>query len=236
MKGDEDMNKRRIFSLLLASILLLEVSGCMPFSPKLTDVALKMMKEKYGVEFTIVERWGGTLSSKSYGYLVTCDSFPDDKINIEVTRMDDGTIRCRDNYLSYFYYEQTKEKLNEIIGTVFQEWKLRYKIQPYLISELISSNASFDEFIKVTSIFISINVCVVDNNTDNKQQNIDTLINLFINNNIFLSCGVFYTNLSNFINIDFNNYQSYMVIDNRYNAICSFALKENGDFLYFDWS
>ena len=163
VKGDKYMNKKKIITLLLSFIFLLEISGCQSLFPKPHDVALKMMKEKYNTDFTIVGHWGASAGSKTHCYQVTCDLFPDDRIIIEVTKRKDGTVVCRDNFMSYYYRDQTMKKFNEIAGMAFSDWKLRYNIQPLLISGIVDRNSSFEDYLRATSTTFSISIKKINN-------------------------------------------------------------------------
>lgn len=115
----------------------------------INTVALEYMEQKYGEPFEYVGPWGNSMSG-THELLARCDSLQEPVlVEIENYREDDKVFR--DNYIAVKYKQQTADLLQECAESVFGEANVYYEVRKIVMSDGITADATFEDYLADTS-------------------------------------------------------------------------------------
>ena len=83
---------------------------------------LEHMEEKYDETFEFIEEKRGRAYKSGYTIRLARTQFPEADIMVTQLKDGDGSVIYLDNYMSYVYYSEAKQWIEEAIGSVFDDF------------------------------------------------------------------------------------------------------------------
>ena len=149
------MTRRILVLAMLCITLFVGGYGCMwNKKQNINDVALAYMEQKYGEPFMYESSWGGSKTGVHEMY-VRCDSFPNQRIFVEIENYNEDNRVFSDNYLAAKYEEELTSFFLEYAVNLYGEANVFYKVARISLSPDLSADASFDDYLADTCGAIS---------------------------------------------------------------------------------
>lgn len=115
-------------------------------TPTPNRLALNYMEEKYGETFTYAAPCGNSLSG-TRELLVTCNSFPDRQILVQIENFKSDNRIYRDNYLAVKYESETLEFFRSCASDFYEKCNVFYEAPTQVQSEKLTAESNFDAFL-----------------------------------------------------------------------------------------
>ena len=121
------------------------MSGCSQKNILSVNDCLSYMKDKYGIEFTLLDDNGiNEVTSSVLEIYVQCSEYPGKRILVMEERLNNGeSVVFHDNFLFVKYNEQTKATAEQFASEVYGECKV--------VCEISASGVQPDEFDSTTT-------------------------------------------------------------------------------------
>lgn len=150
------MIKRFLIAALCLTAIIFGGSGCMfslsnpnqPTEPSqnANELALAYLEEKYGEPFYYSAPYGDSMTG-TRSLLVTCNSFPDQQLLVQVEGFKTNQKVFLDNYLAVKYQSETIDFLHACISEHYPNANIFYEAPLVCQSANLSAAASFEEFL-----------------------------------------------------------------------------------------
>lgn len=132
------------------------------------DLALEYLERKYGEKFEYKQPCGNSMTG-TRNFIAYCGSHGD--VLVQVDNFKDTENRIfRDNHIAVKYEEETRNFIKEISDKEFTESKVFYNAAEKALSEDLSADATFKQFLADPESHISVIIAVKSSNySDNTQ-------------------------------------------------------------------
>ena len=117
--------------------------------------SLTYLENKYGEKFEYAYPWGMSYTG-THRFLTTCGSLPDQYVLVQADNFTQEDRVFSDNYLAEKYYSESIGFFHECALNVFSEAIIYYDVAKEGLSPDLPANASFEEFIADTRVFLVI--------------------------------------------------------------------------------
>lgn len=230
---------KKILSIALIIVILLGImillSGCKQEQKITVDEIIKYMSDKYGEEFTYIERAEKYKSTK-YGLsiYVKSEKYPNKKIYAKCVFLDNNEGKgFSDNYDAIVYEQETREYFTNIVNKVYPNAKVRYIIDNNISTSYAGSNIkSVKEFISESPIVSFIVLLEPGHDIANKDFEINKLCDELKQEEIKCTFTVLYSD-------DQDRFNTFKVDEYEYieysDARADVKINENYDVLYIKW-
>jgi len=153
------------FLVIMISVLLF---GCCTMN--INDEALAYMEQKYGERFEYSQSYGDSMSG-TYELLATCESFPDQKILVQIENYRKRFGRVfRDNYIAVKYRQETIDFIQDCTVEVFGEANIHYNVRSNVLSCDLSENATFYEYLADMRVPLSFTIRIKASSFTSEEQ------------------------------------------------------------------
>ena len=151
--------------------------------PHIHDLALSYMEDKYGETFHFESLWGNSMTGTKQ-ILVSCASFPDEMILVQIENYSNKDRIFSDNYLAVKYKEETLKFFESCGAKVFKDTNIFYEISKYAQSADLPPDASFEVMLadKSAEMIVLIEVSASNYSTEQQIEEITSLISDYCNN------------------------------------------------------
>lgn len=186
----------RTICLMMSTILMIGVCGCMKKSNLSVDACLNYMKSKYGEEFTYIEPYDESQpTSKTLKIFVESERFPGAKILVIEENVENNIV-WHDNYVAVKYEEDVAELFNAIATDVYGECRILYFVDDFFyLSDSFDNETSFTEYTSKQSSNISVSVLLPpDHDYAQKEQELQLVYQKLCENSMVCTVNVFYVN------------------------------------------
>ncbi len=117
--------------------------------------ALEYLEQKYGEKFEYAAPAGASYTG-ARSFLATCESFGERKVLVQVDNYKDENNRViRDNYMAIKYEQEVKDEFTQIANEEFGDSKVFYAASGRVLAAELSSNMSFEDYLKCSDGLIS---------------------------------------------------------------------------------
>ena len=176
--------------------MMTAMSGCFQKNKLSVNDCLSYMKDKYGIEFTLLDDNGiNELTSSVLEIYVQCSEFPGKRILVMEERLNNGeSVVFHDNFLSVKYNEQTKATAKQFASEVYGECKVVCEISASSVQpDEFDSTTTFEEFCAVRGSDIWFEVLLPTDHSDSDKENeLKKLEQKCIDNHFACICDVYY--------------------------------------------
>ena len=233
---------KAVVMTLLITLFTIGVSGCM-FGEDKKRVPLyissckEYLENKYGEEFTYLEQYEHDSTTRSSAkWYFSSESFPDKKILITATLgREEGTVIYHDNYLSYYYEDQTFEALSEAVKEVYGDCRVTTPVNyKDVLPAEYSKNTSFSEYIGSTKSSVELNIYLSpEYSRDNKETKLRELYEKLCEKKFVCIIGVYYTNDADAY--DRYNDESLLAENGWYSDYGELWMDDDGSIRFEEW-
>lgn len=189
------LKKTAIISLCFITMMT-AMSGCSQKNKLSVNDCLSYMKDKYGIEFTLLDDNGiNEVTSSVLEIYVQCSEYPGKRILVMEERLNNGESAVfHDNFLFVKYNEQTKATAEQFASEVYGECKVVCEISAYGVQpDEFDSTTTFEEFCAVRASDIWFEVLLPTNHSDSDKENeLKKLEQKCIDNRFACICDVYY--------------------------------------------
>ncbi|MCL2048444.1 MAG: hypothetical protein FWG87_06920 [Defluviitaleaceae bacterium] len=140
------LRKQILLVAMLCCLSLLGGCSSMEQQQDANSAALAYLERKYGEPFTYHSPWGDSMSG-TREFWTTCESFPDQRVLVQVENYRQSGRIFRDNYLAVKYQEQVVDFFQNLTASVLGETNIFYKVIDEGASTDLSANATFAEYL-----------------------------------------------------------------------------------------
>lgn len=219
----------KIWAVGFAAAGILTLGGCMEKENRF----VAYMEEKYGETFEFIEEKRGRAYKSGYTVRLASGKFPEADIMVTQLKDEDGSVIYLDNYMSYVYYTEAKQRIGKVIGSVFDDFWLYFPI-PRGTFDIDPEQFGIEDYLEEEQADLNITVLIFGENADD--ENLDALINVFAQNNIVLECTAVFTEREKGEGAaSEETLAEYMARDGWYEKIADFWVKEEGEMGYKSW-
>ena len=189
------LKKTAIFSLCFITMMT-AMSGCSQKNILSVNDCLSYMKDKYGIEFTLLDDNGiNEVTSSVLEIYVQCSEYPGKRILVMEERLNNGeSVVFHDNFLIVKYNEQTKATAKQFASEVYGECKVVCEISASSVQpDEFDSTTTFEEFCAVRGSDIWFEVLLPTDHSDSDKENeLKKLEQKCIDNRFACICDVYY--------------------------------------------
>ena len=189
------LKKIAIISLCFITMMT-AMSGCSQKNKLSVNDCLSYMKDKYGIEFTLLDDNGiNEVTSSVLEIYVQCSEYPGKRILVMEERLNNGeSVVFHDNFLFVKYNEQTKATAEQFASEVYGECKVVCEISASGVQpDEFDSTTTFEEFCAVRASDIWFEVLLPTNHSDSDKENeLKKLEQKCIDNRFACICDVYY--------------------------------------------
>ena len=151
------------------------------------------MKEKYGTDFTLVEK--GELTSSTLEIYVESPEYKGEKILVMEERLNKGEkLIFHDNFLCVKYHEQTKKMAEKMAEEVYGECKVLCEVNNFNVQpDEFDNTTTFEEFCSKRESRIWVEILLpADHSLSDKENELKQLEQLCLENRFACICDVYY--------------------------------------------
>lgn len=182
---------KKIFIILFFCILfLLALSSIKKKPMSAKESMLVHMEEKYDETFEFIEEKRGRAYKSGYTIRLASTQFPEADIMVTQLKDGDGSVIYLDNYMSYVYYSEAKQWIEEAIGSVFDDFWVYFPI-PRGTFDINPDRFGIEDYLREEQADLSITVLIFGEDANDK--NLEALINSFAQNGIVTECTAVFT-------------------------------------------
>jgi len=105
------------------------------------------MEEKYGEPFYYVAPWGSTYAKRGVTQILVAGGFDIEVILVEASK-DNGSYNYSDNFLAIKYRQDVSDLIKNTVDFTFGESINFYEVAKVALPPGLTSDASFDNYIK----------------------------------------------------------------------------------------
>lgn len=191
----------------------------------INDLALEYLERKYGEKFEYKQPCGNSMTG-TRNFISSCGSHGDVLVQIDNFKDTENRI-FRDNYIAVKYEEETRNFIKEIFDKEFIESKVFYSAAEKALSEDLSADATFEQFLADPESRISVVIAIKKSNFSNDDQ-LKTVIEA-----ILIPCAakeislrIYVVEESEFDSYDINTHEE-IVLDKKYTKYAN-LIREDG--------
>ena len=223
--------------LLLSTIILIGVCGCIKPENNYIDRMVNHLNEKYDDKFEYSSEFGGGAGANYKKILCSSKNYPDEEVCVFLEIDENGNEIIEDNYLSVKYKEQVVELIDQILTDNFGvEYKMYYEVDKYGFPKNSTNNTTFEEYISDPASCIGFVAIISSEYEVDRKVVEDTLREELLENSFCCRCATIYFDAGNGIydKLETTGF-NYYVNNHGYKDCFEFVMKTNEDFSEVKW-
>ena len=162
-------------SAALCSVILISgMTGCMQKNRLSVNDCLSYMKDKYGIDFTLLDDNGiNEVTSSVLEIYVVCPEYPEQKILVMEERLNGGeSLVFHDNFLCVKYHEQTKAMAEQMAAEVYGDCRVICEVDASDVHpDEFDSTTTFEEFRAIRASNIWFEILLPADHSDSDKEN-----------------------------------------------------------------
>lgn len=168
------MRKYKVSILFSLIFSLFFVTGCSHFAAStptdpleqplnINELALAYMENKYGESFTYLAPWGNSMSGNRE-ILVTCESFPNEPILVQVENFKSANKVYRDNFHAVKFQNDVVDYFEAIACDYFGTVNVFHTPSKIALSSGLSADTDFETYYSNPSTVVSVLIEIKSSN------------------------------------------------------------------------
>jgi hypothetical protein len=148
-----NMTKKVMIAAIFLAAILVGGTGCMlnrimnaGNTQQINQQAISLLEQKYAEVFTYAAPCGNSMTG-TREFFVTCDSFPGQRILVQIENSRENNRVVRDNYLAVKYREETVAFVKACMGAACPDVNVYYEVPLDGMSEELGAATTFEEFL-----------------------------------------------------------------------------------------